>query len=526
MTSVSTARSAEEAKLPGLSRRSLIKGATGLAAAAALAPKPAFATLGRSGLVRPSQADALFAGLDAKIMASMQANAIPGVAVGVIYQGQEYLRGYGVTNVDAPQPVDADTLFRIASTTKNFTGTTIMRLVDAKKVDLNAKVRTYVPEFTTADPRVAERVTVRHLVNMSAGWLGELYTDFGRGDDAIAKYVAAMAELPQLTWPGTTFHYNNAAIVLAGRVIEKVTGKTYEAAVKELVLDPLGMDHSGFFTDELIGYPIAVSHGPGANGQAVVQPSWWYIPRDAHPTGGLISSVRDQLTYARFHLGDGRAADGTRLMSQRALERMRTLLGPGGTLFVELTGEGVTWHMQPTAEGVPVANVGGDAPGQHSGFLLVPDRDFAITLLTNSLSGTRLRSELFFDDWAIQHFLGLHNPPAVPRALSPEELAPYEGDYRAESIGEATNSDDPVTITRVRLTATDGGRLSYRLLDANGNPLPPSGVASLAFYRPDYVLPFDAQGRPITSLRADFIRNDRGRVKWFRFGGRLHRKIT
>jgi CubicO group peptidase (beta-lactamase class C family) len=83
--------------------------------------------------------------LDAKIEAGMAAYGIPGVAVGVLYGGREYLKGYGVTNVDYPRAVDPDTVFRVGSTTKPFTGTVMMRLVDQGRLDLNARVRRYLP---------------------------------------------------------------------------------------------------------------------------------------------------------------------------------------------------------------------------------------------------------------------------------------------------------------------------------------------------------------------------------------------
>src|SRR3954469_18171279 len=154
-------------------------------------------------------ADALFRALDAGIEAAMAEHQIPGVAMGVYYQGQEYVRGYGVTNVDYPQPVDGDTLFRIGSTTKTFTGTTVMRLVEQGLLDLNAPVRTYLPDFRVADEVASERVTLRECLNHSAGWLGDYSRDFGRGEDALARFVASMAKLPQLTPPGTQFAYNN-----------------------------------------------------------------------------------------------------------------------------------------------------------------------------------------------------------------------------------------------------------------------------------------------------------------------------
>ena len=185
--------------------------------------------------------DVLFAELDEFVVTRMAELKIPGVAIGVIAGDREHAAGFGVTNVDHPLPVDADTLFQIGSTTKTFTGTAIMRLVEQGKLDLEAPVRTYLPDFRVADPEVSEEVRLRHLVTHTAGWYGDDFTETGDGDDALARYVAGMADLPQIAPLGKYFSYNNGAVCLAGRVIEVVTGQTYEAAVAELVLTPLGL---------------------------------------------------------------------------------------------------------------------------------------------------------------------------------------------------------------------------------------------------------------------------------------------
>ncbi|MGH3671505.1 MAG: serine hydrolase domain-containing protein, partial [Pseudonocardiaceae bacterium] len=134
--------------------------------------------------------DENYRALDAKIQAAMAAYAIPGVAVGVLDRGTEYVRGFGVTDVDHPVAVDGDTLFRIGSSTKTFTGTTVMRLLEQGKLDLGAPVQAYLPEFRTADATVASRVTVHQLLNHTAGWLGDYFQDFGAGDEAVTRYVA------------------------------------------------------------------------------------------------------------------------------------------------------------------------------------------------------------------------------------------------------------------------------------------------------------------------------------------------
>src|SRR5215813_12201937 len=212
---------------------------------------PARLTRARAAAASPATptADPDFGELDAKIRAGMAQYGIPGVAVAVLAQGREYIQGYGVTNVNYPVPVDGDTLFRIGSTTKTFTGTTVMRLVEHGTLDLEAPVRTYLPDFQTADPSVAARVTLRQLLNHSAGWRGDDFEDTGPGDDALARYLVGMARLPQLTPLGTVFHYNNAAVVLAGHVLEAATGSTYERTIREQLLEPLGLAHSFFFSD-------------------------------------------------------------------------------------------------------------------------------------------------------------------------------------------------------------------------------------------------------------------------------------
>ena len=179
-----------EAGAPVRSRRRFITAATGTLAAAALtepALRPAAAAAAPRLVAAPRHASEPVAGtareafrkLDDKIMAGMDRYAIPGAAVAVLYEGHEHVRGFGVTNVRYPVPVDRDTLFQIGSTSKTFTGTAAMRLVDSGRLDLDAQVRQYLPGFQP--PAGAETVTVRQLLNHSAGWLGEDYYNYRPG---------------------------------------------------------------------------------------------------------------------------------------------------------------------------------------------------------------------------------------------------------------------------------------------------------------------------------------------------------
>src|SRR5215813_10131750 len=191
------------------------------------------------------------------------------------------------------------------------------------------------------------------------------------------------------------------------------------------------------------------------------------------------------------------------------------------------SNSGVTWMLRPSAEGVQIVEHGGKWEGQISGFLMVPERDFAFTVLTNSEGGGKLVDELTTDDWALRRFAGVSNLPAVPRALSPGELAPYEGRYVFQVIGADGAAVDVLVELRgdqgqLHKTQTIGiPPLDLSPTDPARNPVEES---RLAFYRDDFVLVLDATGQPV-GTRADFVRDANGRVAWLRLGGRLYQHI-
>jgi CubicO group peptidase (beta-lactamase class C family) len=252
----------------------------------------------------------------------MEEKVVPGVAVGILHKGETATAGFGVTNVDHSLPVTDETLFQIGSITKTFTGTAIMRLVEMGKLDLDATVRTYVPDFRVSDDEASSQATIRHLLTHMGGWVGDFFDDTGAGDDALPRYVAKMAELEQLAPLGTVWSYNNAGFSLAGYVIETVTDKNYQAALKELVLEPLGLNHCYFEPGDVMTYRFAVGHNVSEEGAQVARP--WPLPRSVYPAGGITCHVKELLRYARFHLGDGTTEDGTELLRPESLSQMHS----------------------------------------------------------------------------------------------------------------------------------------------------------------------------------------------------------
>src|SRR5215212_1485534 len=430
------------------SRRDLLKSSFAASAAAAVPIVPQ--SNGEPALAGPATpvsgrgADALFAELDDFAVTHMAALKIPGVAIGVIAGDREHATGFGVTNIDHPLPVDPDTLFQIGSTTKTVTGTALMRLVEHGTLDLEAPVRTSLPDFHVADPGVSDEVQLWHLVTHTAGWQDAGFVETGDGDDALARFVAGMADRPQIAPLGASFSYNNGAVCLAGRVIEAVTGQTYEAAVTELVLTPLGLVQSSFFPEEIMTEAFAVGHGAppdDPNGEPVVLTPW-ALPRSVNPAGGLIASLTDELRYARFHLGDG-TANGTRVLSAESLRRMQTPLGPGGSVpglgEIRLEAVGVNWMLWRRG-GVHIVSHSGGTNGQQSTFSLVPERGFAVTVLTNAQAGILLGFEV--TNWVLERFLGLEPPLLATVSVDPERLAEYTGEYSLPDASETIRIRD------------------------------------------------------------------------------------
>src|SRR5579884_2974283 len=435
---------------------------------------------------------------------------VPGAAVGVYHNGVEHYAVHGVTSIENPLPVDAETLFQFGSTGKTFTAAAIMRLVEQGKIDLDAPVRTYVPELRLKDEVTAQKVTVLQLLNHSAGWQGDFFEDTGRGDDAVARYVEKMSDLEQVTPLGTQASYNNAAVVLAGRVIERVTGKVYEEAIKELILEPLGLEHTFAFMTEIMTRRFVVGHINHPDGTTTVVRSW-AMPRSVTPAGGWSASVRDQLAWARFHLGDGKGKDGEQVLSKATLDRMKEpTFSLGGSAIGDYVG--ISWLIKDI-DGTRLVGHGGSTHGQLSAFQMVPAQDFAVIVLTNSApNGSQLHGAVV--KWALKRFLDVAEPEPEFIELTEDDLAQYTGDYRTIGAILHLTAEDGKLRVKGEPTPEALERLRERG-EEEPEEQPPLPIGILADDR--YVV----TDGPAKGMRGYFVRDEDGQVTGINLGGRL-----
>lgn len=434
-------------------------------------------------------------------------HGVPGVAVGIYSRGEEHYHTAGVTSVENPLPVDDHTLFQTGSTGKTYTATVIMRLVDQGRLALDDKVKKHVPELKLKD-RAAERsATILHLLNHTAGWDGDQYESTGEGDDALARLVAAMAGFEQRFPLGARHSYNNVSLSLAGRVIEKVTGKTFEAAMRELLLEPLDMTESFYFVNEIATRRFAVGHHNRDGQTEVARPL--HMSRGGNPAGGLASTVRDQLKYARFHLGDGRGAGGKRLLKKSTLLLMRK-----PTVRVPNPGEpeycGISWFLTER-DGVQVASHGGNVIGQNHAFHLVPERDFAISVMTNSQpGGSRLEAEIV--KWAFTEIAGLSGEAAEPEPLnlSAAELREFAGTYATDAVELRIRVEGDHLVIQTKLKPA-----TLKALVAEGEKPPPTPPIPFRITPGDGALVYEG---PAKGMRFLFARGADGRVEGLELG--------
>ena len=463
----------------------------------------------RRELAAQSSTNSRFDAIVSLTQAKMKEYGIPGVAIGIVDGGTVTTRGLGVTNVEDSLAVTAHTVFPIASISKTFGATAMMRLVEQGKVDLRAPVRTYIPTFKVRDETATRDATVWHLLTHLGGWEGQV-SGPDRGTATLENFVATtLPDLMQVAPPGKAWSYNNAGFSIAGRVMEVATGTSVNRAMRDLVFQPLGLEHAGTTAGDFIVNRFAAGHTTREGKTTLNRP---FTPSASVTTGGVGLCITDILTYARFHMGDGTAANGDRVLKRESLEQMRA-----PQLRKQSTDDdiGLAWHIRQVG---PVRTYGhGGTLGGHILLLeIVPERNFAIAILTNANTGWRLIQDV--ERAALESYLGASYAPnqaiahrglvetlptAQPLARQPE-FAPYVGTYM-----RPTNS---------YVVRAEGGKLIVQERSTGGGGDATPREYSIAFFGADRAIVTDGTDR---GQSIEFVRDDGGRVNWIRVVGRV-----
>ncbi|RSN33296.1 serine hydrolase [Amycolatopsis sp. WAC 01416] len=406
---------------------------------------------------------------------------VPGAAWALL-QGDRIIDGAaGLLNKATGVKATADSLFQIGSITKLWTSTLVMQLVDEGKIELDRPIRTYLPEFGVADRDAAEQITARELLNHTAGFEGDIFTDTGVGDDCVEKYVALLRDVPQLFSPGEQFSYNNAGYCVLGRLVEVLRGKPYDACLREHLIAPLGLAHAATDPYEAIKFRAAIGHIEREPGSGYLPAPVWAMARSNAPAGSMFAMrPRDLVAFARMHIEDGRAADGTQVLASETAAWMHDHEVSLPDLGLMGTSWGLGFERFDTPAGAIIGH-DGTTIGQSAFLRMVPEAGVAIALLTNGGDTVSLYRDVVgrvLDALTGRRLPALPAPPSAPRKIDAER---FIGTYSAQVFDLTVSQDDD---RRIWLEQVPKGVLA----EMGEKP----ERTELVFYRRDMLIPVEA----------------------------------
>ncbi|MDE3724916.1 serine hydrolase [Nocardiopsis sp. N85] len=380
-------------------------------------------------------------------------HGVPGAQLGVLRPtpdggGETIAVAHGVLDAGTGHPVGTRSAFQIGSITKVWTATVIMGLVEEGLLTVDTPVAEILPEAVPSEAATTAGVTVRHLLAHTSGIDGDLFTDTGRGDDAIERYVAALPEAARVHPLGATFSYCNSGFVLLGRIIERLTGLVWDEAMRERLFVPLGLERTGTLPEDALLHDAAIGHVTGL--PEPVRAARWGLPRSVGPAGGVTADVGDVLRFAAVHLRGGVTADGTRILEEdtvRAMTEFQVKVPDPHTLG---DSWGLGW-IRHDWHGHRLIGHDGNTFGQSAFLRLLPEIGTAVVLLTNGGRARDLYRDLYgevFDTLAGVRIQEALAPPAVPVDV---DITPHLGVYEnaAERLEVLKSADGPV----LRVTA-------------------------------------------------------------------------
>ena len=376
--------------------------------------------------------------LEQQIETKMKTGHVPGFAMAIV-QNQKviYARGFGYTAVENNRecglPITPQTLFRIGSTTKALTGTAVMRLVEAGKLDLDTPIKAYIPWLTFGEAGAVDSVTLRMLMSHTSGLFSEDEYAGRRDPAGLEAYVREMIpQIPLVAPPGKAFSYSGPGMNLAGYIAEVVSSKNYTKLMQELVFDPLEMKHTTFDPMVAMTYSLAQSHYLSADGNLSIQ--HLYVDNvGQYPEGSANSTVLDLANFCMMQMNQGRFGN-TQIISPASVAEMQRVQAHGYTLNDEEYG--LTFF---TSQYKGVRRVG-HAGGMTSHFTIlemVPEFGVAIIAVGSRLSSEFISGE--FINRILDQLLDLPAELPKPPVIEPDKSrwSQYSGSYLGNSKGLA-----------------------------------------------------------------------------------------
>jgi CubicO group peptidase (beta-lactamase class C family) len=380
---------------------------------------------------------------------------VPGYLAGVYHAGEQVVVAEGLANVVTGAPMTEDTGYLIGSITKLLTATLVLQCVEHGQVDLDERITSYLPEFHLAPPAEPHEIRVRNLLNHTNGIDGDFFWPSEvEGRDALRYFVDQLgAHRGTLFDPGEYISYSNAGMLVAGRLLEVVTGESYHDLLEREIYRRVGMVDSSTSAEQAILRRTAVGHFFDPITKELRRTEMFRLPESWSACGSTpVATIADLLAFARTHLADGLAPSGERVLSSELTRQMRTVTVDMGTPNVSAIGLG--WPFLSSGE-TAVLYHGGASPGGVAALIVVPEHDFAFATFGNAGGAMTLTDRLA--RWLLHDYLGLESPAVVSSVIELADMDPYEGVYRSDQL-------------RVDVKAVDGQleeTMTYEPFDAS-----------------------------------------------------------
>src|SRR5258705_5114757 len=333
--------------------------------------------------------------IDSLVQRSMKAFDVPGTAVGIIKDGKIiHAKGYGVRSLNTQQKTDENTLFGIASNSKAFTCAALGILVDEGKIKWDDKVRDYIPEFKLYSPYVTEEFMIRDLVTHRSGLglgAGDLMFFPDSSDFVLKDILYNLRFLKQVSGFRTKYDYDNNLYIVAGEVVARVSGKTWDDFIQERIIEPLGMSKTATSFERLKDKSNVIDGHAPVNGK--VQVIARSTVKVGHSAGGINSNITDLCKWVQLWLNKGKYGDALSktLFSDNVYREMTS-----PQTIIQVNGPGpYNTHFAAYGLGFFLSDVKGYKQVTHTGGLegmvtqitMIPELNLGIIVLTNQQEG-------------------------------------------------------------------------------------------------------------------------------------------
>jgi CubicO group peptidase (beta-lactamase class C family) len=366
-----------------------------------------------------------------QVAAFCASDQVPGFVAGVHHGGEQIIVAHGTANVATGAPMREDTGFLFGSVTKVLTTTLVLQQVDQGVLDLDTPVVAYLPEFALNVPGAADKILVRHLISHTNGIDADLFFPDAKGRDALKTYVAGLAGgCGTLFEPGEQLSYSNGGMIVAGRLLEVVTGLPFPDLLRRDIYGPVGMRDSSTSAEQAILRSTAIGHFPDPETMAARPTGMFTLPDTWGPAGGTpIGTVADLLAFGCTHLAGGISPSGTRVLSAASTALMQQVSFDMRTPNVPPMGMG--WVCYPFGDTTVLA-MSGASPGGVSLLCVVPEHDLVFTAFGNTPGAIMLQDQLL--QWLLGEHLGVAIPALVTDVQPDADLTPYVGTYRSDQL--------------------------------------------------------------------------------------------